>query len=119
VTPVHFIPAPDQGDAEVVVLGAELQPAVVAVVLVTTVFEELVAERFFEPENPKLKVEDDVGTEYRRSFGLGVSRISSEGGWSLSHGVHRMVLEFQPPVPPNASYLRITLGSRGSVALTV
>jgi len=119
VTPLHFIPAPDQGDAEVVVLGLELHPAVVAIVLVTTVFEELVAEEFFELGNPKLKVEDGVGTQYRRSLGLSVSRISSEGGWSLSHGVHRTVLEFQPPVPPNASYLRITLGSRGSVALTV
>jgi hypothetical protein len=119
VTPVHFIPAPDQGDAELVALGAELHPAAVAIVLVTTVFEELVAEGFFEPGNPKRKIKDDIGTEYRRSPGLGVSRISSGGGWSLSHGVHRMVSEFQPPVPPNASYLRITLGSRGSVALTV
>ncbi len=117
--PVNFIPAPDQGDAEVVVLGAELHPEVIAIVLVTTVFEELVAEGFFDPKDPKLKVEDDIGTEYRRSPGLSVSRISSEGRWSLSHGVHRSVLEVQPPVPPNASYLRITLGSRGSVALTV
>jgi hypothetical protein len=83
LTSLNFIPAPDQGDAQVVVLGAELHPAAVAIVLVTTIFEELVAEGIFGPKNPKLKVEDDVGTEYRRSPGLSVSRIGSEGGWSV------------------------------------
>jgi hypothetical protein len=119
LTSVNFIPAPDQGDTQVAVLGAELRPTVIAIVVVTTIDEELVAAGFFDPQEPKLKVEDDVGTEYRRSFGLGVARIESGGGWSRSHGVRRLILEFKPPVPPDASRLRITLGRRGSVVLTV
>jgi hypothetical protein len=112
--PVNFISAPDQGDAEAVVLGAELHPEVVAVVLVTTIGEKLVAEGFFDPKDPKLKIEDDVGTVYRRAFQVGIVNE-----WSGSHGVRRPILEFEPPVPPDATYLRITLGSRGTVALMV
>ena len=114
MTPVNFIPAPDQGDAQVVVLGVELRPAVVAIVLVSTIDQDLTAAGFFDPKDPKLKIEDGIGTEYRRALQLALG-----SGWSRSHGVRRMVVEFEPPVPPNASYLRITLGSRGSVALTV
>lgn len=115
MTPLNFIPAPDQGDARVVVLGAERHPEVVTIILVSTIFEELVAEGFFDPKDPKLKIEDDVGTEYRRDFQVGVGGTK----WSGSHGVSRANLDFVPPVPPQATSLRITLGRRGSVALAV
>jgi hypothetical protein len=115
LTPVNFIPAPDQGDAQAVVLGIELHPEVVTVLLLTTIFAEVAAEGLFDPTDPQLKIEDDVGTEYRRALGVSVGG----GKWSESHGVRRSNLEFQPPVPPQATSLRVTLGRRGSVALKV
>ncbi len=111
----RFIPAPDQGDSQVVVLAAELYPEVVVLVLVTTISDELVAAGLYQRDNPAgLTIEDDVGTKYRRAFQLGFA-----GEWSLSHDVQRANLHFKPPVPPEATYLRVKLGRWGHVVLMV
>lgn len=112
----RFIPAPDQGDAQVVVLAVELFEGATVVILATTIWEELVAARFFEHDEPALVVDDDVGTEYRRRFQVS-SSFADERRWSDSHGVHRINLEFRPPVPEEATYLRVTLGRWGSVVV--
>jgi hypothetical protein len=117
VSSARFIPAPDQGDAQVIVLAVELFERTTVVVLATTIWEELAAVRFFEHDEPALVIEDDVGTEYRRAFQVSSSIVGDERRWSDSHGVHRINLEFQPPVPGEATYLRITLGRWGSVVV--
>lgn len=68
----------------------------------------------FEPEKQTLRVEDDLGTKYKRAF-----QVGSSSEWRNSYGVHRANLEFEPPVPAEAASLRITLGRWGSVVLTV
>jgi hypothetical protein len=98
VSPVNFVPAPDQGDAQAVVLGVEMHPEVVTILLVSTIFEELAAEAFFDPEDPKLKVEDDLGAEYRRALQIGMG-----SKWSESNGVRRSNLDFEPPVSAEAT----------------
>jgi hypothetical protein len=110
----RFIPAPDQGGSQIVVMAAELHEKALVIVLATTIFEELAAADFFTPKDGVLSVEDDVGTEYRRAFQVG---FSSE--WSSSHGVHRWNIEFEPPVPLATSYLRVRLGPWGNVILMV
>ncbi len=115
----HFIPAPGQGDAQIVVLAVELFAEVVVIVLATTIWEEMVAAEFFAPEEPGLTIEDDVGTEYRRALQVSSATVRDKRAWSNSHGVHRLNLEFEPPTPPDATYLRITLGRWGSVALMI
>lgn len=111
---IRFISAPDQGDAQVVVSAAELFPDAVVIVLATTIWDEVIAAGTFDPKKSALRLEDDVGTEYRRVWGLGLA-----DDWSSSHAVHRMNPEFEPPLPPEATSLRITLGRWGSVALTI
>jgi len=111
----RFIPAPDQGDAQIVLLAVELFEEATVVVLATTIWEELAAARFFEHDEHALVIDDDLGTEYRRGFQVGSYIAGDERRWSESHGVHRMNLEFQPPAPDEATYLRITLGRWGNV----
>jgi hypothetical protein len=117
VSAARFIPAPDQGDAQVVVLAAELFPETLVLVLAMTIWDEVVAAGLFEREDPALRVEDHLGTAYRRAPQIGVSHVGS--GWRGSHGVHRANLEYEPPVPAEATYLRVTLGRWGSVVLMV
>jgi hypothetical protein len=80
VSTTRFIPAPDQGDAQVVVLAVELFEGATVVVLATTIWEELAAARFFEHEEAALVIEDDLGTEYRRGFQVGSSIAGMSGG---------------------------------------
>jgi len=112
----RFISAPDQGDVQVVVLAAELHEEAVSIVLATTISDELAAAGLYDPNKPGLTIEDDVGTEYRRVPQLGVS---IGAGWHGSHGVSRSNPEYEPAVPPEATRLRIRLGRRGSVVLTI
>jgi hypothetical protein len=118
VPTARFIPAPDQGDAQCVVLAVELFAEATVVVLATTIWDEVIATGFFDREEPTLKVEDDLGTEYRRAPQVS-SGFVSERTWSRSRGVHRMNPEFEPAVPAEATRLRITLGSWGSVVVMV
>jgi hypothetical protein len=117
VPAARFIPAPDQGDAQVVVLAAELFPERLVIVLAMTIWEEVVAAGLFDREEPKLSVEDDAGTKYRRAFQVGASYAGQ--GWGDSHGVSRCNLEFEPAVPSEATELRIRIGRWGSVAIGV
>jgi hypothetical protein len=117
VAVARFITAPDQGDAQVVVLAAELFPERLVLVLAMTMWDEVVAAGLFDREKPALTVEDDVGTEYRRAFQVSSRHVGP--GWHRSHGVSRANLEYEPPVPSEATYLRVTLGRWGSVALMV
>jgi hypothetical protein len=117
VAATRFIPAPDQGDAQVVVLAAELHEEAVSIVLVTTIGDELAAGGFYDPDEPGLTIEDDVGTEYRHAPQLGLGTIGP--GWHGSHGVSRSNVEYEPAVPPEATRLRVRLGRRGSVVLTI
>jgi hypothetical protein len=119
VSTARFIPAPDQGDAEVVVLAVELFQQAVVVVLVTTILGEVIDSGLFEPGPNQIRITDDLGTEYRRAFGVGSSFAGDERRWSGSRGVDRSNLEFEPPVPAGATYLRITLGPWGNVVVTV
>lgn len=114
---VRVIPAPDQGDAQFVVLAAELFPTVLVIVLATTIWDEVIAAGIFDPQKPGLEVEDDIGTEYRRALQDGSYHVGP--GWRRSHGVNRMNPEFEPAVPREATQLRVTLGPWGSVALTI
>jgi hypothetical protein len=114
VAVARLIPAPDQGDARLVVLAAELFPECLVIVLAATVWEEAADAGLFEPQKGLLAVSDDVGTEYRRILGLGIGNE-----WMGSHGVHRSNLGFEPPVPPEATRLRVRLGRWGSVALAL
>jgi hypothetical protein len=115
----RFIPAPDQGDAQVVVLAVELFEAATVVVLATTVWEELIASGLVGPEAKQALIADDVGTEYRRAFQAGHAFAGDKRRWSDSNGVHRLNLEFEPPVPPEATYLRIALGPWGNVVVMI
>jgi hypothetical protein len=118
VPTARFIPAPRQGDAQVVVLAVELFAEATVVVLATTAWDELVAAGFFDGEKPALRIEDDVGTEYRRLL-QNFSGYVSERTWEHSRGVHRMNPAFEPAVPAEASRLRIALGRWGSVVVMV
>jgi hypothetical protein len=119
VPTVRFIPAPDQGDAQVVVLAVELFEEATVVVLVTTALEELIETGLIGPEAEQALIADDLGTEYRRAFQVGHAFTGDKRRWSDSNGVHRLNLEFEPPVPPEATYLRIALGPSGSVVVMV
>jgi hypothetical protein len=117
MTAARFIPAPDQGDAQVVVLAAELFPERLVLVLAMTIWDEVVEAGLFKHEEGALRIEDDLGTEYRRALQVGAHSVGP--GWNGSHGVHRANLEYEPPVPAEATYLRVTLGRWGSVVLMV
>jgi hypothetical protein len=119
VSTARFIPAPDQGDAEVVVLAVELFEQAVVVVLVTSAWEELADSGLLGHEREECLIADDVGTDYRRAFQVGSSYVGEKRRWSDSNGVHRINLEFEPPVPAEATDLRITLGPWGNVVVTV
>ncbi len=115
----RFISAPDQGDAEVVVLAAELFPEAVVIVIATAIWDEVAEAGFFDREHPALTVEDDVGTEYRRTLQVGAHTVGDKKAWSGSRGVSRLNPSFAPPVPAEATFLRVRLGRWGSVVLAV
>jgi hypothetical protein len=73
---VRFIPGPDQGDAEIVVLGVELHQELVVIEIATTMISPVQREM---PRHklPSVRVEDDLGTSYR---GKGLAHY----GWGTS-----------------------------------
>lgn len=102
---VRFIPGPDQGDAEIVVLGVELHEQLVVIDIASTLID---AVRFPTARRklPRVGVTDDLGTTYR---GKGLEHYGS--GWSGSAPVAHYPMEFRGPVPPDARYLRISFGT--------
>jgi len=102
---VRFIPGPDQGDAETVVLGVELHEDLIVIDIATTM---LSAIRSPTRRNrlPRVRVEDDRGNIY--------SGVSLEHyGWSSSGSAPaaHYAFEVTPHVAPDAQFLRITFGS--------
>ena len=103
---VRAVAAPPQPSAEVRLLAAMLYEDGFYVELTydtepSTLDLEMSAEQFFARKNdPEVKVEDDLGTEYFESGGGG------GGGVRVSHSSRG----FAPAPPPNARLLRISTG---------
>jgi hypothetical protein len=102
---VRFIPGPDQGDADTVVLAVELHEEVVVIDIATTLVRAI---QHFTVRHvlPSVRVEDDLGTEYR-----GESLDRYGGGWSDIAPAAHYPFEVRPAVPPEARFLRITFAS--------
>jgi hypothetical protein len=102
--PVRFVPGPDQGDAETVVLGVELHDELVIIDIATTKIDAI---RYPTPRRglPAVRVEDDLGNSYS---GLPLSRYGA--GWSDRSPVARFPLELRPAIPAEARFLRIAFG---------
>ncbi len=99
---VRFVPGPDQGDAEIVVLGVELHEELVVIDVATTLISAI-RHPTRRNQLPLVRVEDDLGTDYR---GKGLTRYGAS--WSGAAQVAHYPMEFRPPVPPGARFLRIT-----------
>jgi hypothetical protein len=101
---VRFVPGPDQGDAEIVVLGVELHEDIVVIDVATA---EIGAIRHptVRRRLPRVKVEDDLGNTYR---GKPLERYGA--GWSGAVPIAHYAMEFRPPVPSDARFLRVTFG---------
>jgi hypothetical protein len=102
---VRFIPGPDQGDAEIAVLGIELHEELIVVDIATTLISAI--ERPTARHRlPKVNVEDDLGNVYA---GLSLERYSS--GWSGAAPAVHYAYEVKPRLVPDARFLRVTFGS--------
>jgi hypothetical protein len=105
VAATRIIPGPDQGDAEIVVLGIELHEELIVVDIATTM---IAAVRRPTPRNklPLVKVEDDLGNSY-----AGVSLEKYSSGWSGNAPAAHYAYEARPHIAPDARFLRITFRS--------
>jgi hypothetical protein len=109
MTAVRFVPGPEQGDADWVVLAVELHQELVVIDLATTTVEQNMdmhqkvrrAEVF-----PSVMVEDDLGYSYR---GKGLGKYGSS--WTGTAPARHFPMEFRPAVPASARFLRITFGT--------
>jgi hypothetical protein len=102
---VRFIPGPDQGDAEIVVLGVELHEDLVVVDVATTMLSRIERESL-RHKLPSVMVEDDLGNSYR-----GKSLSQYGAGWSGRARVAHYAMEFRPRLPAPARFLRISFGT--------
>lgn len=103
---VRFIPGPEQGDAEWVVLAVELHEELVVVDLVTTTGIPRSIERVRPAEVfPSVRVEDDLGNSYR---GKGLTKYGSS--WTGTAPARHFAMEFKPAVSREARFLRISFG---------
>jgi hypothetical protein len=101
----RIIPGPDQGDAEIVVLGVELHEELIVVDIATTMISTI--ERpTVRHRLPKVTVEDDLGNTY-----AGVSLEKYSSGWSGTAPAAHYAYEVKPPIAPDARFLRITFRS--------
>jgi hypothetical protein len=102
---VRFIPGPDQGDAEIAVLGIELHEELIVIDIATTLISaiERPNARF---QLPKVKVEDNLGNIYA---GVSLARYSS--GWTGNAPAVHYAYEVKPRLAADARCLRITFGS--------
>ena len=102
---VRFIPGPDQGDAEIVVLGVELHEELIVVDIGTT---NLSAIRQPTRRNqlPRVMVEDDLANVYG---GISLGRYGSS--WSGNAPAAHFPMEFRPAVAEEARFLRVTFGA--------
>lgn len=103
---VRIVTGPDQGDASVVIMAAELQPDKVVIDIVS-VIEPEPSPGVVDGQPGRLEVLDDLGTEYT---------IAGGGGGSGDGNVRRVALDFRPAVPEEATYIRVVTGV-GSVIL--
>ncbi len=103
---VRFVPGPEQGDVEWVVLGVELHQELVVVDLATKVEPPGNAKVRPAEVLPSVRVEDDLGSSYQGK-GLGKYGWSSTGTAPARH----YPMEFRPAVPTGARFLRITFGT--------
>lgn len=104
---VRFIPGPEQGDAEWVVLAVELHQDLIVVDLATTKVEQNMHQKLRPVELfPSVLVEDDLANSYR---GKGLGRYGSS--WTGTAPARHFAMEFRPAVPASARLLRITFGT--------
>jgi hypothetical protein len=103
---VRFVPGPDQGDAEFIVLAVELHKELLVVDIATTkpFPEEFAGSRAAE-EFPSVMVEDDLGNTYR---GKGLGNYGAS--WSGNAPARHFAMAFRPAAPAEARHLRITFG---------
>ena len=102
---IRIVTGPDQGDAQAVIVAAELHPD--QVVLDCVSFAPLEpAGGMVDGQPARLELLDDVGTEYTHAG----------GGGSGEDGVRRWAVKFRPAVPDEATYLRVVMPI-GSVVL--
>jgi len=95
---VRIITGPDQGDAQAVIVAAELHPNKVVLDYVSVVEPEPVRGNV-DGEPAQLELLDDLGTEYKLTG----------GGGSGQDGVRRGAINFLPAVPDGATYLRVVM----------
>jgi hypothetical protein len=104
---VRFLPGPDQGDAEWVVLGVELHQDLVVIDLATSKVNPFGgATTRLSEEFPSVMVADDLGNSYR---GKGLGKYGAS--WTGTAPARHFAMEFRPAVPPGARFLRISFGS--------
>jgi hypothetical protein len=110
---VRFVPGPDQGDAETVVLGVELHEDLLVIDIAAA---EIDAIRHPTPRRqlPRVKVEDDLGNIY-----CGKPLHSYGAGWSGNVPVAHFPMALRPAVSRDARFLRITFGGMYVASRTV
>jgi hypothetical protein len=105
---VRFVPGPEQGASEWVVLGVELHSDLVVIDLATTKVERNMHQKIRPVEVfPSVIVEDDLGNSYR---GRGLAKYGSS--WTGTAPARHFAMEFRPEVPEEARFLRITFGAK-------
>ncbi len=105
MAPVRFIPGPDQGDAEIVVLGVEVHEELIVIDIATTMISRI--ERpSARRKLPSIRVEDDLGNTYS---GVSLDRYGSS--WSSSAPAAHYAFELRPRVSTEARFLRVKFGA--------
>jgi hypothetical protein len=110
---VRFIPGPEQGDAETVVVGVELHEELVVIDIATTAIDAI-RRPTMRRRLPSVRVEDDLGTTYG---GLSLEKYGA--GWSGQVPVAHFPAEYRPGVPSEARFLRVRFGGMYSDSWTV
>jgi hypothetical protein len=95
---VRIVTAPDQGDAQAVIVAAELHPDKVVLDNVSLVQPEPLPG-LVDDQPARLELLDDLGTEY----------AMVGGGGSGDGVVRRGEMNFRPAVPEGATYLRVVM----------
>jgi hypothetical protein len=95
---VRIVTGPYQGDAQAVIVAAELHQDRVVLDCVSVVNPEP-TPGMVDGQPGRLELLDDVGTEY----------TSAGGGGSGDGAVRRLALAFRPAVPEEATYLRVVM----------
>lgn len=102
---VRFIPGPDQGDADTVVLAVEPHEDLVVIDIATAVIDAI-RRPTRRRRLPRVALEDDLGNTYR---GRQLERYGVS--WSGNAPAAHYPMEFRPAVPTAARFLRISFGT--------